>query len=402
MVRLHLKNVFKNYYGFTSPLKRILAGISFGFLGIDKKFLALKDISLDLNSGEIVGIIGRNGAGKSTLLKMISGVIGKDKGTIQVHGSVRALLELSVGFNSELSGEDNVYFNGLVWGYSPKEILNLSDSIFEFADLVPFKKNPLKNYSSGMAMRLGFSLATATRPDILIVDEALAVGDASFQQKCLNRIRKFKADGSLILVVSHDLSLITHFCDRVLLLEKGELVFDGTPKKALERYMLLLGGNLSADEDSLPFMNPDSKIQFKFSLLNEKEIKTKHLFVAEYSKLQIEFVSKENLEDLTIGFHIDDQKGVRVFGTNTYILGLKSMKVRAKEDQKITFSFPIHFQEGKYTIGISFHKGESHVDGSYFWGESIFDFEVERGSLPKFVGMSYLPTQVTWDRPNPK
>lgn len=401
MVRLQLKNVSKNYYGFSSPFKRILAGISFGFLGIDKKFLVLKDFNLDLKGGEIVGIIGRNGAGKSTLLKMISGVIGKDKGTIQIQGNVRALLELSVGFNSELSGEDNVYFNGLVWGYQPKEIVNLSDSIFEFADLVSFKKNPLKNYSSGMAMRLGFSLATATRPDILIVDEALAVGDASFQQKCLNRIRKFKADGSLILVVSHDLSLISHFCDRVLVLEKGELVFDGVPKKALENYMQILGGNHSSLDENFYVPNPDSLVQFKLALLNEKGIQTKHVFVTENTKLQIEFVTTQDIEDLTIGFHIDDQKGVRVFGTNSYILGLKSLKAKAKIDQKITFSFPIHFQEGKYTIGISFHKGESHVEGSYFWGESIFDFEVERGSLAKFVGVSYLPTEVHWDGTTP-
>lgn len=234
MVSILIENLSKDYHGFSRPWKRIIAGLSFGYFGVDSKFTAIRSLGLKIQPGEIVGIIGRNGAGKSTLLKLITGVIQKDKGTLQVNGTVRALLELSVGFNPELSGEENVYFNGLVWGYKPSEIKSLADSIFAFSELEEFRNTPLKNYSSGMAMRLGFSLATAKRPDILIVDEALAVGDASFQQKCLKRIKEFSARGSSILVVSHDLGLVSYFCTRAVLMEKGELLYDGHPKDTIE------------------------------------------------------------------------------------------------------------------------------------------------------------------------
>ncbi len=155
MGSIKVSHLTKEYYGFSKPSKRILAGLTFGYLGIDTRFTALKDISFEAVPGEAIGIIGRNGAGKSTLLKILAGVTKEESGTKIIKGSVRALLELSVGFNSELSGEENVYFNGLVWGYKPAQISKLMDEVFDFAGLADFRKVPLKNYSSGMAMRLG-------------------------------------------------------------------------------------------------------------------------------------------------------------------------------------------------------------------------------------------------------
>lgn len=384
-----LENLTKDYHGFSKPWKRILTGISFGYFGIDLNFTAIRSLSLRVGPGEILGIIGKNGAGKSTLLKLITGVISKDKGNLIVNGSVRALLELSVGFNPELSGEENVYYNGLVWGYKPSEIKELIDSIFEFAELKEFRNSPLKNYSSGMAMRLGFSLATAKRPDILIVDEALAVGDASFQQKCLKRIKEFSNLGSCILVVSHDLGLISYFCTRAILLDHGSLLFDGSPRLAIEEYMHVLAKK--AETSSVP--NSESIQNVLVSLRNEKGLDTSHHFLGTTATLRIEFQTTKTISDATIGFHIDSEKGIRIFGTNSYHLGKRNLKIQELERIVVEFQFPIQFSDGKYSLGVSIHKGETHMEGSYFWAESILDFEVERGKIEKFVGLCHLPTE---------
>ncbi|TGK87400.1 ABC transporter ATP-binding protein [Leptospira noumeaensis] len=389
MASVVLENLSKDYHGFSKPWKRILTGLSFGYFGIDSKFTALQSLNLKVGSGEILGIIGRNGAGKSTLLKLITGVIRKDKGSLFVNGSVRALLELSVGFNPELSGEENVYYNGLVWGYKPKEIRELTDSIFEFAELQDFRNTPLKNYSSGMAMRLGFSLATAKRPEILIVDEALAVGDASFQQKCLKRIKEFSNLGSCILVVSHDLGLISYFCTRVILLNKGNLLFDGGPKEAIEEYMHVLAG--SSEPSS--FSHSESIKDIHIFLKNSKGLESRHHFLGDLATLRIEFQSTKQVTEGTIGFHIDSEKGIRIFGTNSHHLGKPNLVIKEGERSVVEFQFPIQFAEGKYSLGVSIHKGESHLEGSYFWGESVLDFEVERGKIQKFVGLCHLPTE---------
>ncbi|BDA79683.1 ABC transporter ATP-binding protein [Leptospira kobayashii] len=395
---IRISELSKEYLGFSSPKNRILAGLSFGYLGIDTKFQALKDIHLSANPGDAIGIIGRNGAGKSTLLKILSGVIRAESGHMEVSGSIRALLELSVGFNPELSGEENVYYNGLVWGYKPNEIQEIMDSVFEFAGLSEFRKVPLKNYSSGMGMRLGFSLATAKRPDILIVDEALAVGDASFQQKCIRRFKDFLSKGSIVILVSHDLSLVSHFCNRVLLLERGKLLFDGEPKKAVENYMLLLADPENPDfskTGSHSFGDYLENLEVYFSKDDNRSPDL--LFVGSEISLCIEFVTKQKLDDLTVGFHIDDEKGVRVFGTNTFHLGKNPGNIGQGAKKKIRFGFPVNFAEGKYSLGVSLHRGENHIEGSYFWGESLHVFEVERVGVPKSVGLAYLPVRVKFD-----
>ncbi|MDZ4727605.1 MAG: ABC transporter ATP-binding protein [Leptospira sp.] len=395
MGMIQLSNLTKEYSGFSKPIHRIIAGLSFGYFGIDTHFLALDNINLTVKSGESLGIIGKNGAGKSTLLKLIAGVTKAEKGILNVSGSIRALLELSVGFNSELSGEENIYYNGLVWGYNPKQIKSLMDEIFEFANLQEFRNVPLKNYSSGMAMRLGFSLATAVRPDILIVDEALAVGDAQFQQKCLKRFENFLKAGSIVLFVSHDLSLVSHFCSRVILLERGKLLFDGETKKGIESYMLLLGNSeMSSDKqlDKSKFGNYITSLDVSLKKSGQKL--NNLTFVNDSIELEILFRAAEVMDLLTVGFHIDDEKGIRIFGTNTNLLGSPQLTVAKNDLVRVSFSFPVQFKEGKYSISIALHKGASHVEGSYLWMESIYNFEVERVNLPRSVGIVYLPVSV--------
>lgn len=349
---LKVENLNKVYFGFSGPFQRILNVLSLGFLGNDVKYDALKNVSFEVFSGEIVGLIGRNGAGKSTLLKVLTGVSSYSSGKILKTGSIRSILELGVGFNPELSGEENLYYNGLVWGLNPNEIRSSMDEIFEFSGLTEFKNIPIKQYSSGMVMRLGFALATFSRPDILIVDEALAVGDASFQQKCLRRFRSFQEQGTMTLIVSHDLELLKSVCSRVLILEKGKLVFNGDPVKGFREYMQIIASSgteqetifpvqkdsivesLSVDLDLVGLYLKNSSpqdIQQVPGRINrsgaEEDLKYKvransKIFpVGCEVEISIHVIFKNEIPDLTVGFHIDDSRGIRVFGTNTFHLG---------------------------------------------------------------------------------
>src|SRR5581483_4960659 len=204
-------------------------------------FLALKHVSFAVDPGEMVGIIGRNGSGKSTILKIIAGVYAPTSGHVKVNGSIAPLIELGAGFHHELTGRENILLNGLLLGLSKKEVLEREPRMIEFAELGEFIDSPVKHYSSGMYMRLAFSVAIEVNPDILLIDEILAVGDTKFQQKCMERIRQFRAAGKTMVFVSHDLNTIRELCDRVLLIHQGELLEDGPASSAIARYEEVIG-----------------------------------------------------------------------------------------------------------------------------------------------------------------
>lgn len=204
-------------------------------------FEAVKHVSFEVQHGSTVGLIGRNGSGKSTILKIIAGVYRPTTGRVNVCGSVAPLIELGAGFHHELTGRENILINGLLLGLTRRQILQRQQAIIDFAEIGEFIDSPVKQYSSGMYMRLAFSVATEVDPDILLIDEILAVGDASFRKKCNERIRSFRARGKTMVMVSHDMGTITALCDRVLLVNKGEIVADGPPQRVIERYNQLMG-----------------------------------------------------------------------------------------------------------------------------------------------------------------
>ena len=213
-----------------------------------RDFLAVSEVSFDIRKGEILGLIGRNGSGKSTLLKIIAGVYRPTSGTVEVHGTLAPLIELGAGMHHELTGRENILLNGLLMGYSKETMRERQQKIIEFADIGDFIDAPVKQYSSGMYMRLAFAVATEIDPDILVVDEILAVGDLAFQEKCVQRLRSFRAAGKTIILVSHSLTQIEEQCDRVILLEKGKLTIDGSPAEAIKTY---LGGTATIEEPVL-------------------------------------------------------------------------------------------------------------------------------------------------------
>jgi lipopolysaccharide transport system ATP-binding protein len=199
-------------------------------------FEALRDVSFEVRQGEMLGIVGANGSGKSTLLKAISGVYRPSAGTIQVNGSLASLIELGAGFHPELTGRENIMLNGLLLGFSKRQMKEREAGILDFADIGEFIDAPVKQYSSGMYMRLAFAVATEVDPDILVVDEILAVGDTSFQAKCFDRLNKVRASGKTIIFVTHSMAQVLNHCDRAVLLERGRLVMDDVPANVIERY----------------------------------------------------------------------------------------------------------------------------------------------------------------------
>jgi ABC-type polysaccharide/polyol phosphate transport system ATPase subunit len=209
-------------------------------------FEAVRNVSFEVPAGQMMAIIGRNGSGKSTLLKIIAGVYRPTKGSVEIHGSIAPLIELGAGFHHELTGRENILVNGLLLGYSKREMLERQERIIEFADIGDFIDAPIKQYSSGMSMRLAFAVATEVNPDILLVDEILAVGDAGFKEKCFERIRNFRASGKTIILVTHAMTDVQALCERVILLEQGSIICDGPPQEAVPMYNSLLTPELVA------------------------------------------------------------------------------------------------------------------------------------------------------------
>jgi len=250
----NLSKVFRVYAHPTDLLKELLLGST-----RHTDFWGLRDVSFEIRSGEVVGFVGRNGAGKSTLLKILTGTLDKSAGNVEVNGQVAAILELGTGFNAEFSGRENIYLGALCLGMSRREIDSRLDDIIAFSELAPFIDQPFKTYSSGMKSRLTFSVAISVDPDILIIDEALSVGDAKFQRKCFTKIDDFRRRGKTILLVSHDTNTIASFCDRALLLEKGEIIADGLPGPIINRYLeVLFGGSDESMPEALAPASPET------------------------------------------------------------------------------------------------------------------------------------------------
>lgn len=237
---IRVENISKAYRLYDKPVDRLKESVHPLRKKYHRDFYALRDVSFEVKRGETVGIVGRNGSGKSTLLKIITGVLTPSGGKVTVGGKVSALLELGTGFNPELTGIENVYFSGTIMGYTREEIDAKLDRILSFADIGDFVHQPVKTYSSGMFVRLAFALAINVEPEILIVDEALAVGDEVFQRKCFSRIKDIQNKGGTVLFVSHSAGTVVEFCNRALLFDRGELLMAGRPKESLSRYHKLL------------------------------------------------------------------------------------------------------------------------------------------------------------------
>lgn len=388
-MKLSVQNLTKEYHTFRGPGERLLAALTLGAYSGSVAVRALQDVSFSAGSsgkGEIVGVIGENGAGKSTLLRLLAGNSRPSSGSIEFAGSVRSILELGVGFSPHLTGRDNLYYNGRLWGYRSRELMDGLPQLLEFAQLSDVVDRPLKTYSTGMQMRLAFSLATFTRSDLLLVDEALAVGDAAFQQRCLERFAEFRAAGSLVVVVGHDLRVLQAVCDRLLLLKKGRVVRFGEPAEVFEAYMQQIAedsfgdgprSTLEAHEYALRAFGPSGQQQNRF-------------FIGEPWELRVELQPEEALADVTVGIHISDSRGLRVFGTNSHLLGGGGLDAPKGVITTVAFPMMMNLGPGRYTVGFSVHRGRAHTQECRIWKEQELSFEAELPGGLAFEGVSFM------------
>lgn len=368
-------HVSKMYKLYDKPMDRLKESLGLSHKKKYKEHYALRDVSFQVHRGETVGIIGTNGSGKSTILKIITGVLSPTNGSVQVNGRISALLELGAGFNQEYSGIENVYLNGTMIGFSREEIDAKLDDILRFADIGDFVYQPVKTYSSGMFVRLAFAIAINIDPEILIVDEALSVGDVFFQAKCYRKFEEFKDMGKTILFVSHDLSSIGKYCDRVVLLNNGVKLAEGGAKEMVNLYRKVLV-NQYDDENpeeensqAVQESQEDTALKEKLNLNPEVlEYGSKLAEITDFAilddgqnitnliekgqtfsvKMKVEF--HEDISEPIFAFTIKDLKGTEITGTNTMYEGSPVKPKKTGDIQEITFTQVMNLEAGEYML----------------------------------------------------
>ncbi|MCR5739720.1 MAG: ABC transporter ATP-binding protein, partial [Lachnospiraceae bacterium] len=346
---------------------------AFGLSGKKERFryhYALNGVDFEVKKGETVGIIGTNGSGKSTLLKILTGVLTPTAGTVQVKGRISALLELGAGFNMDYNGIENIYLNGTMMGFSKEEIDARIDDILAFADIGEYINQPCKTYSSGMFVRLAFAVSINIDPEILIVDEALSVGDVFFQAKCYRKFEDFKKQGKTILFVSHDLSSVSRYCDRVYLLNKGEMLGSGSPKEMIDKYKQILAGQAeegkteiveTGENDTLEYGNGKAKIT-DYYITDEKGKKTSAIVKGTEYTVHMKVKMMEDLPAPIFACSVKNVRGVEITGTNTLVSHTFDESVKKDEEYEITFRQRMMLQGGEYLISL----GCTGYEGSDF------------------------------------
>jgi lipopolysaccharide transport system ATP-binding protein len=361
----------------------------------------LQNVNFDIKAGEAIGIIGTNGAGKSTLLKMISGTSHPNSGEIQITGRVAALLELGMGFHPDFTGRQNVFMAGQLLGYGVDEIARLMSKIEAFAEIGEYIDQPVRFYSSGMQMRLAFSVATAHRPDILIVDEALSVGDAYFQHKCFDRIREFREQGTTLLIVSHDKMAIQSICDRAILLNGGGVALEGKPEVVMDYYNALIADkeNQTVRQEALESGKVQTisgtgecKIESIALLANNQA--TDMVQVGQAVSLKVVVACKQDVSSLVFGYMIKDRVGQSVFGTNTHHLGKEILNLKAGDQLELILNFTANLGPGTYSLAVALHAHDSHLSKNYEWRDHAFVFSVINSSQDHFLGVNWLPPEL--------
>lgn len=403
----HLDKAFKRYARIRHRLLEWLPGGS----PHHELHWVLRDINFNIARGESVGLVGRNGAGKSTLLKLLTGTLLPSAGQVQVNGRVAALLELGMGFHPEFSGFDNVLMAGQLQGMTRLEVLACMDNIVAFAEIGDALMQPVRVYSSGMMVRLAFATATAVRPDILIVDEALAVGDAYFQHKCFRRIREFREQGATLLFVSHDPMAVKSLCDRALLIEGGRVAMDGDPIKVLDYYNALIAldekdvvnheVHIKADQNTQGTRSGTGEAKIVAARLLRQGQVTYQVLEGEALDLVIDLVIHQDLPDVTVGLLLRDRLGNEIFGTNTHQLGLAEQlhQVQAGEQISLTFAIDkLNLGPGSYSLTVAAHGSDSHLAGNYDWWDQALTLEVGFGAGPRFSGVMRLPVKASVHR----
>jgi lipopolysaccharide transport system ATP-binding protein len=402
-----VSHVSKSYRRYARAWHRLAAWLSGGRLAWHEAFWALRGVTFSVASGESVGIIGLNGAGKSTLLKILTGTTQPTAGEVRIAGRTSALLELGMGFHPDFSGRQNVMVAGQLIGLTARDLVTLMPDVEAFAEIGEYINQPVRTYSTGMTVRLAFAVATAARPEILIVDEALSVGDAYFQHKCIRRIKEFQEAGTTILFVSHDPIAVRSLCGRALLLDGGRLIQDGPPDAVLDYYNAMIAKReanqeiLQAEAASGRMTTRSGTFEARVAdidLLDANGRSARAFTVRDPGRVRarVEFVS--TIVAPTVGILIRDRLGNDVFGTNSFHVAPIEGTYEPGESLTVDFDMPLNLGPGTYTLTVAVHSGAGHLVDNYDWWDKVIGFEIVPGPEPHFIGSTWLPVRLHVER----
>jgi ABC-type polysaccharide/polyol phosphate transport system ATPase subunit/uncharacterized protein YkuJ len=404
---IEVSSLCKIYHLYNTPIDRLKEALNPWRKKYHQDFYALKDVSFEVKKGDTIGIIGQNGSGKSTLLKILSNVLTPTSGDIKVKGRVSSLLELGSGFNPELTGIENVYFNGTLLGFTRQEMDTKLDDILSFADIGEFVRQPVKTYSSGMQVRLAFAVAINVNPEVLIVDEALAVGDIRFQQKCFRKIDEIRNKGTTIIFCTHDTGAVLNLCSSCLWIHNGIMRDFGYPDDIVRKYSAFMNYDKEVKQIDICTTTESNSINYKdiheneqiqwtstkgFSTFGEggAEITEVAFFHADTKKkvhtlkggevntIGIRIRLTETVSQPIVGFNIKNILGVCSFGTNTFVEGIKLHDLKNEGSYEtifFTFTFP-NLGNGSYLLDVAIADGTQLTHSSYHWVHDIFTFNV--------------------------
>lgn len=383
-IAIKVDSVYKDFYLPKEKVNSIKSSVVTLFNKKNKEINtqhALRNISFEIKKGEFFGIVGRNGSGKSTLLKILAQIYTPTKGTVETQGRLVPFIELGVGFNPELTGRENVYLNGALLGFSKKEIDERYEEIVEFAELEEFMDQKLKNYSSGMQVRLAFSVATRAEADILLVDEVLAVGDAEFQRKCFQFFRKLKKDKKTVVFVSHDMGAVKEYCDRAILIEESRIVEKGRVAEVASAYTKLFipederKGNASANIKRWG----DEAIKYQSVSLSKVNLTHKDKSI----EITAHFIVNTETQKPIFGFSVKNGGGTTLFGTNSKLINVRTDSFSAGQSGTVTWTIPNMLNDGEYSVDIAVSNSDETVQ--HDWWEDALQFTVYREQHTTYV-----------------
>lgn len=419
---IEIKNISKIYNLYNKPSDRLKEAL-FSRKSRHTEFAALNDVSFNVNKGEILGIIGKNGSGKSTILKIITSVLTPTSGECIVKGKIAALLELGAGFNMEYTGIENIYLNGQMIGFSKEEMDKKLQAIIDFADIGEHIYQPVKTYSSGMFARLAFSVAISVDPDILIVDEALSVGDVFFQNKCYRRFEEFRERGKTILFVTHDMGSVIRYCNRCVLLNAGKKVAEGKPQEMVDLYKRIMVGQWNENEESTEEASPVQSSNVKNDQLWKDQISTNpdievygdgradiidfgifsdtgdignNVYKGDYYSVKMKVrINEDNLNPI-FAFKLRDIKGTELTGTNTMLEDIDTSQCKKGDIVTITFRQKQYLQPGQYlvSLGCTAFEGDQFVVYCRNYNCCVLGVVAQKGTIGIFDSESEVRVSV--------
>jgi lipopolysaccharide transport system ATP-binding protein len=402
MSMMSVQNLGKAYRNYRSEWHRIGRWFGLRFRPQEEHWV-LRHVSFDIDSGEAIGIVGQNGAGKSTMLKMITGTLQPTEGRLQVNGRIAAILELGMGFNPELTGRQNAVHAAGLMGFSTEDIRLALRDIEAFAEIGEYFDEPVRTYSSGMQMRLAFAVVTAYRPEILIVDEALSVGDAYFQHKSFNRIREFQEQGTTLLIVSHDRNAIQSLCDRAILLEDGTVLKDSNPEEVFDYYNAIIAEKENSTVEVRRLDNGktqttsgtgEARVE-KIALYNRNGEVVEFVGVGEHVQLRIRVKVYKEVETLVLGYGIKDRLGQVMYGTNTWHTEQVIHHPQAGDKYEFVIAFPVNLGVGSYSIQTALVDRDTHLTSNYEWRDLALVFSVINIDKVHFAGCLWNEPRIT-------